>query len=71
MKVKREGFLPVSITLDTQEEVDALYTILNCGPVVSIFEPLFEAYSQLQPFVDMPVCNDLHRKLVASLKEFK
>ena len=55
MKAERIGpkqeFVPVIITLESQEEVDSLYVIGNHTTIGNILPALDRWYRQLSPFV--------------------
>jgi len=61
-KVEPE-FQPVTITLETQHEVNALHALLNHTGVVNAVDLPFEVYNVTKPYRDHVASTELHSKL--------
>ena len=61
-------FRPVIVTLETQSEVDMLFTMINCVPIVDSLD-VGGIYKVLQPFKSTQV-NELHNKLIKGMLEW-
>lgn len=66
MKIESEQkFVPVIITLESQEEIDSLFAVANHGKIINALPALSEWWDILKPFVDNQALWD---KLDANIK---
>ena len=71
MKIKtieEQKFTPITITLETQEEVDKLYTLANHAYIDRAIG-LHELYLGLQPYRNSQNSVKYHTRLISILKE--
>ncbi len=69
MKASREEtFRPVTLILETQEEVDALFSFLNNNKLTSSVGLDYESYEALEPFANYQAVDALSNKLQKVLK---
>lgn len=61
-------FIPVMLTLESQDEVDAIFSLLNVKRIVDAVNLTTSAYKVLQPFVSSER-DSLHVNLCKILKD--
>lgn len=63
MKVERmKEFMPVHITLETQDEVDALYAVVNFTPICNAIKVISDLHAEFS-------CSDRYKKYHNKLSE--
>ncbi len=60
------AFIPVILTLESQEEIDKLFALFNYMPISDVLR-LTDWYCKLQPFISKNI-DELHTQLCDGLK---
>lgn len=69
MKAHREEkFTPVTLVLESQAEVDALFSLINHNSLTKAVGLTVTDYEALEPFVNRENCMELHLKLCDIIK---
>ena len=68
IKEKEPKFKPVALILETQEEVNGVFSLVNCGTLRHTAGFEFGTFKHLDPYADHTACTKLGIRLRALLK---